>query len=68
MGHEYYVEARRPLDDRSDTEDIASPYLYRCRMSQVNNAEQNGRVGRPLSIATVQTCIASLSFLPPRAP
>jgi hypothetical protein len=57
MGLAYYVEARRSPDDLADTEGIVSPYLYRCRMSQVNTAEHNGRVGRPLSIAIVQTCL-----------
>jgi hypothetical protein len=57
MGLAYYVEARTPLDDLVDTGGIVSPYLYRCRMSRVNTAEHNGRVGRPLSIAIVQTCL-----------
>jgi hypothetical protein len=57
MGLAYYVEARRPLDDLVDTEGIVPPYLYRCRTSRVNTAEHNGWLGRPLSIAIVQTCL-----------
>jgi hypothetical protein len=54
MGHEYYVGAHRSLDDPVDTEGIALPCLYRCRMSRVDPAEHNRRAGRPLSNSIVQ--------------